>query len=203
MNLYSFNCSYIENVCSFVVQSPLERSIRVSVYFSSENSLWTGFISPSLLTSPFSRIPCLAFTSEMLSISPAILDWSTCHTSPNNGPILAGDGFQQVVSLFCQNLHPLTFSFLFTWLEISNNMGTASILATLNCNYEGTSLSHDVKSVAFWLLLQRWKSWSFFSPVVPLAFFYISSGNWKQSYCCVIVLGMNRMNSILLVLECS
>lgn len=118
-------------------------------------------------------------------------------------PSFAGDGFQQVVSLFCQNLHPLTFSFLFTWLEISNNMGTASILATLNCNYEGTSLSHDVKSVAFWLLLQRWKSWSFFSPVVPLAFFYISSGNWKQSYCCVIVLGMNRMNSILLVLECS
>lgn len=93
MNLYSFNCSYIQKVCAFVVQSHLEHSIRISVYFSSENSLWAGFINPSLLTSPFSRIPYKCLASPLKCCALAILDWSTCGTSPNNGPVLCQGSF--------------------------------------------------------------------------------------------------------------
>lgn len=90
LNLYSCNCLFIQKLCEFVLQSHLECSMRISVCYSSENSLWAGFMNPSLLTSPFSHFPfkCCAFTFEMLCISPAILNWSSYGASPNNGPIL-------------------------------------------------------------------------------------------------------------------
>lgn len=119
MNLYLCNCSFIWKLCAFVLQSHLECSIRIPVYFLSENRLWGGFMNLSPLTSPFSHIPfkCLAFSFEMLCISPAKLDWSSCGANPNNAPSFAGESFQQAVSLLCQTLHLLTFPFLFTWLE--------------------------------------------------------------------------------------
>lgn len=80
MNLYSFNCSYIHKVCTFVdtlwADEPGSRlickaALEYQFIFHLIIISWFDLFNPIFLTSSFSHIPCkhLAFRFKMFYIS--------------------------------------------------------------------------------------------------------------------------------------